>query len=121
MLGFTSVNCLNELFHKMIYYEIEEKFRIQKKDVMSLIKRNPDIIYEMEVSYSALNDILTSRIVIVPLTIEIMKKSLDFSKNYRLLLSDAINAATCEIFKIMDIATNDRDFERVDFLKVWKP
>ncbi|MEN6378617.1 MAG: hypothetical protein ABFD15_03425 [Methanofastidiosum sp.] len=65
----------------MIYYEIEEKFRIQKKDAMSLIKRNPDIIYEMEVSYSALNDILTSRIVIVPLTIEIIKKSLDFSKS----------------------------------------
>jgi hypothetical protein len=105
----------------MLSYEIEEKFRIQKNTSIVLIKQNPDIISELDVAYSALNDILTSRIVIIPLTIEIIKKSLDFSKKYRLLFSDAINAATCEIFNIKNIATNDRDFERVNFLKVWKP
>jgi predicted nucleic acid-binding protein len=35
------------------------------------------------------------------------------------LTNDAINAATMEINKINSIATNDRDFERVEGVKVW--
>ena len=40
---------------------------------------------------------------------------------YGLWFSDALHSACCKVNDITDIATNDRDFERVDFLKVWKP
>jgi len=43
------------------------------------------------------------------------------SKKHNLLYSDAIHAASCEVYGIKHIASNDIDFERVDFLKRWKP
>ncbi len=43
------------------------------------------------------------------------------SKKHNLLFSDAIHAASCKIFGIKHIATNDGDFDRVDFLKTWRP
>ncbi len=38
-----------------------------------------------------------------------------------LLGNDAVHAATCKAFGVSDIATNDADFERVSYLRIWKP
>jgi len=46
-------------------------------------------------------------------------KSLE--KKYYLLTNDSLNLHVMKSNKISDIATNDRDFERVDFIKVWRP
>lgn len=47
---------------------------------------------------------------------------LEAKKMFNILLgSDAIHAATCKLYEIPDIATNDGDFKRVKFLNVWKP
>lgn len=43
---------------------------------------------------------------------------LDSVMVYRLLPNDAAIAAACRYYEIMRIATFDRDFDRVDFLKV---
>ncbi len=40
---------------------------------------------------------------------------------YNLLSADAIHAASCNVHGIENIATNDPDFKRVDFLKLWVP
>ena len=34
---------------------------------------------------------------------------------------DAIHAATMNINQIKNMATNDRDFERIEWIKIWKP
>jgi len=59
-------------------------------------------------------------IKILQLGEEISKLSFDLSKEYGLLPKDAIHTASCKYYDIKNIATNDSDFERVDFLKVWK-
>ncbi|MCK4736385.1 MAG: PIN domain-containing protein [Methanophagales archaeon] len=40
---------------------------------------------------------------------------------YRLMSNDAIHVATMKQHGITNIATNDPDFERVEWIKVWKP
>ncbi len=35
--------------------------------------------------------------------------------------SDAIHAGSCDVYGIKHIASNDKDFGRVDFLKRWTP
>lgn len=46
---------------------------------------------------------------------------LESMKRYRLMSNDAIHVATMKKRGISAIATNDPDFERVGWLKVWKP
>ncbi|NOR77012.1 MAG: PIN domain-containing protein [Methanophagales archaeon] len=43
------------------------------------------------------------------------------SREYSLLSSDAYIASFARVYGITNIATNDGDFERVEWLKVWKP
>ncbi|MFZ2411352.1 MAG: PIN domain-containing protein, partial [Candidatus Methanoperedens sp.] len=59
--------------------------------------------------------------VILPLTLEVLQQAKILSKKYNLLFSDAIHAASCKVYGIKHIVTNDQDFDRVDFLKNWKP
>ena len=42
-------------------------------------------------------------------------------KDYALLTNDAFHVATMKRHEILNIATNDPDFERVKWIKVWKP
>jgi len=45
--------------------------------------------------------------------------ALNFMKRYHLMSNDAI--ATMKRLGITNIATNDPDFGRVDWIKVWEP
>ena len=42
-------------------------------------------------------------------------------KDHALLTNDAFHVATMKRYGITNIATNDPDVERVEWLKVWKP
>jgi predicted nucleic acid-binding protein len=41
-------------------------------------------------------------------------------KDYALLTNDAFSVVTMKRYGIINIATNDPDFERVKWIKVWK-
>ena len=43
------------------------------------------------------------------------------SKKYWLMATDAFHVATMKRYGITNIATNDPDFERVEWINVWKP
>lgn len=119
VIGFTSSTVINELFHTLLIGEVKLKYG--DVEVIRFIKEHPNVISECEVAYGALDDIFESRIVILPLTLEVLHHTKTSSKKYNLLFSDAIHVASCKVYGIKNIATNDEDFHRVDFLKVWKP
>ncbi len=119
IVGFTSSTAINELFHIILIGEVKNKYG--GVEVIRFIKEHPNVISECDVAYDALEDIFDSAIVILPLTLEVLLNAKTLSKKHNLLFSDAIHAASCEIYGIKHIATNDSDFDRVNFLKTWKP
>jgi predicted nucleic acid-binding protein len=42
-------------------------------------------------------------------------------REHRLLSNDALHLAVMQIEAITDLVTNDRDFDRVVGIRVWKP
>jgi len=49
------------------------------------------------------------------------KELVEVISGYFLLPNDAFHVATMKRYGITNIATNDPDFERVEWIKVWKP
>ncbi|MCZ7356613.1 MAG: PIN domain-containing protein [Candidatus Methanoperedens sp.] len=119
VIGFTSSTVINELFHTILIGEVKQKYG--DIEVIRFIKEHPEAISECTVAYNALDDIFDSSIVILPLTLEVLYHAKTLSKKHNLLFSDAIHVASCEVYGLKNIATNDKDFDRVDFLKSWKP
>ena len=52
---------------------------------------------------------------------EIIAETIRIRKSFNLKLPDAIIAATCLIHKLVLIADNDKDFQKVDFLRTLNP
>ncbi len=120
--GFLSPLVINELFYKLIMIEISETKKIDLTKSKVYIKENPEIIPRLKKSIKAIEEIyLYDGIEILNIGKQISKFSLELSKEYGLLPNDATHAATCKFYNIENIVTNDGDFQKVDFLNVYKP
>ena len=118
IIGLINSVVISETYFNYIRIKISEKYRINLKDVVKKIKEDPKILGE--ISIDVVDDTFRlDNLNILEYTPEISIK--DFIADYLLLPNDAIHAATCKYYGIKNIATNDSDFERVNFLKVWKP
>ena len=104
--GFTSDLVLNEVFHKLMIADIAEIEGIEARNVAGLIKRRPDVIGELKRLWAEM---------------ELISKFVRLSKEYMLTAADAAHLATMEANGIISMASNDRDFKRVPWLKLWRP
>lgn len=107
--------------HKLMFSELIEKHGIKPSEVLTKMKTTPEIIASLEKYKDIVLKIGAIGIKVLPNSDKTHEKANSFVKKYKLLSNDAINAALMEEHGIKDIATNDADFERVSFLKVWKP
>ena len=118
IIGIVNSVVISETYFNYIRIKISEKYKINLKDVVKMIKEDPQILGE--ISIDVVDDTFRlDNLNILEYNPETSIK--DFISDYLLLAKDAIHAATCKYYDIENIATNDSDFERVDFLKVWKP
>ena len=51
----------------------------------------------------------------------LIEKAIELGRQYGLLITDAIHLSTIKQYGIINIATNDSDFERVDTMNIYKP
>jgi predicted nucleic acid-binding protein len=83
------------------------------------LKKNCEIIGEFnEVCDAVLNINRIENLKIVEMSKEVFGIILEYSKKYVLLSNDTIHLAT---MKRHNIVTNDKDFDWVEWLMVWKP
>lgn len=120
--GITSAVTLSEVLQKLILIEVSERENIKPWQVLRRIKQVPEILAILDKPTEAIEKIeKIKNLRIVPLTKEIVESARTYIKSAHLMSIDSTHAATAKTYNISNIATNDIDFERVEFLKVWKP
>ncbi len=102
-------------------FEVYSKKKLTSKDAINFLKSNPDFLKTLDKPFKASEEVLKDYRFKILDTSKLLEEVLDISKEYGLLFSDALHSACCKVYGIKNIATSDTDFERVDFLKVWKP
>lgn len=119
--GKTNVIVLNELLHKMILGEVSLKYNIALSQSAGYIKNNPDILSSLD-AYDIIDDTGSiPNLEVIGISPEIFNSAKKCMKKFKLMTNDAIHVATCKFYNIVDIATNDKDFQRVHFLRAWNP
>ncbi|MCX9012844.1 MAG: PIN domain-containing protein [Candidatus Methanoperedens sp.] len=120
IIGYTNPIIIEEVYHKLLILEVCNKYQIKPFSAVRFIKENPHILAEIDKPGKIIDEILDYRgLRVLEIGYHVI---LEAKKIFNLLLgSDAIHAATCKMYEISDIATNDGDFKRVDFLKRWEP
>ncbi|MEK6682484.1 MAG: type II toxin-antitoxin system VapC family toxin [Nitrospirota bacterium] len=119
--GYTSTLVLAEVLHRLMIIEGSNKLGLQTKKVLEYLKANPEKI-------TILSDHLASSDLIEGMGIDILavnfrdiKLSNILKKEYRLFTNDAINLSVMKNNGFTLLASNDPDFERVDFISLYKP
>ncbi len=118
--GYINPIVISEVFHKLATLEIKKNRRISYKEVLELIKEEPKIIKNLK-TFRVINEIISYEgIEILEIDKETVFETIKIAKENGLLFQDSLIASTCKLNKIENILTNDRDFERLEFLNVIK-
>ena len=116
--GYINEVVVSEVYHNFIRVKICNKFNIQPVDFTRLIKSNPEAIAEVDLSKVTAILSMKNLQLIYGIKIDMVEANM---KRHNLLSSDAIHVSSCKVQNIEYMATNDSDFERVDFLNLWMP
>lgn len=117
-----SVLVCNEVFHRVMIAEVVERYEIEPKFAVNYLKKNWGVVRELNKARDAMLNIdAIENLEIVEIDREVYGVALECSKKYGLLSNDAVHLATMKRHGITNIATNDRDFERVEWLNIQKP
>ncbi|MCQ1538728.1 PIN domain-containing protein [Methanocalculus taiwanensis] len=121
IIGYINSTVIDEFFHKAMLTQMYTEKQLSPRDAIIYIKQNPGILKDMHAPYSITHDIIQEYNLIILDTSDILSDTLAISQNYGLLFSDALHAASVQKHQIDYFATNDRDFDRVDFLTLAHP
>jgi predicted nucleic acid-binding protein len=120
--GITSVLVCNEVFHRSMIAEIVEKQNISPKSVLRCLKENPGIVKESTKAWAAMERVRhIKHLKIASIDEGTLELALGYSKMYGLLSNDALHLATMKQEGVSTVASNDRDFEGIEWINLWRP
>ena len=122
IIGCVPTIVLNELLHRLMIAEVIKRGTARNtRDAIEVLRRDRSVIPSLDICWDELDRIFEMRFVILEEKFETFKESVSISRRYSLLAKDAYIVSFAKSYGITNIATNDSDFERVDWIKVWKP
>ncbi|MDD2472855.1 MULTISPECIES: type II toxin-antitoxin system VapC family toxin [unclassified Methanoculleus] len=119
--GYVNSTVIDEFFHKALLTQIYIEKRLSPREAIAYIKKHPAILNTLNTPYSVTREVLEQYNLRVLDTSDILDDTLRISQQYGLLFSDALHAASARRHHIDYFVTNDRDFDRVDFLTLVRP
>lgn len=119
--GYINSTVIDEFFHKALLTWMYVEKHLPPREAIVCIKEHPEILNASTIPYSMTRELLEQYNLIVLDTSNILNDTLLISQQYGLLFSDALHAACARTHHIDYFVTNDRDFNRVDFLTLVHP
>lgn len=120
--GYVPPIVLTELLHRLMLAEVIKKERARNtREVLELLKEDKSIIPSLTICWDELERLYAAGFTVLEDRSGIFKDALLVSRRYSLFSNDAYIASFARRYGILNIATNDSDFERIDWIKVWKP
>jgi len=101
--------------------EARTRFDLASTEALSYLKRHPEAVKQLVEYKQAPGWFTQARIDILPVTYREIHNSKQFRDAYGLLTNDSIILAVMSRYRITHLASNDRDFERVPGIRLWRP
>ncbi len=121
LAGFTSLPVVAETLHRLMVIEATDTLQMEARSVVRYLKEHPTEVRKLTRHLVVTEKIQAVGVQILPTTLDDLLASQEFKMAFGLLTNDAITLAVMKRHRLTHIATNDPDFERAEFLTVWKP
>lgn len=116
------VNTAADIIHRAMIWELLAQRTVQRSsEAVTYLKKHPQIIQTLTRHKTILNNLKQARINILPLTYRDLHNSRRTRDQYGLMTNDSLIIAVMSRENIRHLATNDRDFGRVEGIMVRLP
>ena len=120
--GITSTYLIQEAMHRMMIIEAASILKdIKTRDLVSYLKDPPKVVKKLVINRSIPEKIASFGLEIISPDINTVVKSQQMKSEYGFLSNDALSLQIMEDLKINNLASNDSDFESVDFITLYRP
>ena len=119
--AFTGTHVLLEVAHRLMMMEAVDSGLVTPGNVPGKLKRRPDLASQLHEYSDSIQFILNIGIEILQVDADLLRMSADLREQTGLLVNDSVSLAMMQCHRIPAIATNDRDFQRVNWLEVHLP
>ncbi len=112
---------MQETTHRMMIIEAVTNVDIKKKDIVKHLKVHPNIVKNLVKHQSIPKKIASFHLEIVSPDIDTIVNSQEMKTRYGLLSNDSLSLQIMEDLKVNNLASNDSDFEKVNFIDLYRP
>jgi predicted nucleic acid-binding protein len=119
--GITAVHILLEVLHRLMMIEAVAKGLVTPGNVAKKLREKPDVVNQLADYQAQTETILEMGIEVVELTADVLKISSPYRRRNGLLVNDSLTVALMISEGILNLATTDQDFQRVEELQIFCP
>ncbi len=119
--GVTAVHILLEVLHRLMMIEAVTKGLVTSGNVAKKLRKRPNVVKQLADYQTQTEAILEMGIEVADLTSDALRISHPYRRRDGLLVNDSLTTAVMEAEGILDLATADPDFTRVEGLRVYSP
>jgi predicted nucleic acid-binding protein len=119
--GLTSVTAVAEVAHRLMMVEAVTKGLVSPGNVVRKLRDKPSLIRELHVYQEQIELIPLMGIAVRDVNLEVMAFAAEIRRRHGLLVNDSLLSATAIREGIVDFASADSDFERVQELRLFGP
>jgi predicted nucleic acid-binding protein len=119
--GKTASFIVAETLHRLLIAEAVEQKLVTSKNALKKLRERPELVQQLRKHAESVSTIRTMNIETVALTSATVESSAGVRKQYGLLTNDSILLTVMQERGLTNLATLDKDFDRVEGLTVYKP
>lgn len=117
----TSVVVLGEVAHRLMAIEAVARGLVPAGQVARKLRERPELVRGLSTYADQVEQIPSMGIRVVPLDLGLFLQAREMRQRHGLMVNDSLLVATAIHHGVEAIASADRDFDRVDGLRVFRP
>lgn len=118
----TSTVVVAETLHRMMVVEaVEKRAFATAREAVEYLQNHPEFVKTLKKHLAVPSDLARMRVDIKPIDHVDLHGSKGFRRDYGFMTNDSLVLAVMKRHKVIHLATNDRDFDRVPGIQVWAP
>lgn len=119
--GYTSAHVLNEMAHRLMTEEAQQRFNWPMTGIARRLRRHPAQVQLLARPRQAIDELSMIGLQVLPVTGAQVSLAIDVSNQHGLLSSDALLVAVMRQQGLQALASHDGDFDRVPGLTRYAP
>jgi predicted nucleic acid-binding protein len=119
--GTTASFIVAETVHRLMVAEAVEQKLVTRKNALKKLRERPELVQQLRKYAQSVPTIRAMNIESVALTTATVEASAAVRQQYGLLTNDSILVTVMRELGLTRLATLDKDFDRVEWLGVYKP